>query len=336
MPNYNGCLNTCQQDKLNYTLGRLTVRKRHTAKFANNVRRAGDLDYFHKLIGCGDRLTLKGEAIVAGFFCKSKFCGVCQWRRSRLLYNQNMLVYKELCSDYRFVFLTLTIPNVPIEGLKSGLDLMQAAWDGLRHDRQFKSIGVAGMMRTIEITYNEQRNDYHPHYHVILVVPDDGSTWLPDWDWWLQKWRQHTGISDIWAVNIKAIKSAAAQLKDSERNQLAAQGLKNAAVLEVSKYNMKGSDLSKIPLDENSWRLLQVALHRRRMVSFTGIWKKLRKELNLSDPDKADLLDKVEGNDNNPLIDVEYNHIWQLYSVAGVTTYDGSVEYSGGDLFLIE
>lgn len=335
MSNYKEMLTDCQLDKLNYTLLKLNLRKRYTACFAEKVLQAGDTSYFRKLTGCADRLTIKGDSIVAGYFCKSRFCATCQWRRSRLLYNQNMQVYQQLYKDYRFIFITLTIPNVPIEQLKHGLDTMQHAWHSLRNDREFKSIGIAGMMRTIEVTYNRERNDFHPHYHIIAAVSNYG-TWLPEWEWWLEKWRYHTGMPEIVAVNLKTIKSNVKDLKSKERQRMGANGLYNPAVLEVSKYNLKGSDLSKLPLDAESWEELQAALTRRRMVSFTGIWKETRRLLNLSDPDKSDLLDKVEGNDKNPLIDVEYNHIWQLYSVAGITTYDGSVEYSGGDLFLID
>src|SRR5690625_5336380 len=68
--------------------------------------------------------------------------------------------------------------------------------------KEIKTI-VKGYVRKLEITYNEKRDDYHPHFHVLLAV--DKNYFNNSWsyikrDRWLKLWQQVTKNSLITQV----------------------------------------------------------------------------------------------------------------------------------------
>jgi len=69
----------------------------------------------------------------------------------------------------RWVFLTLTIPNVPVESLRESLKAMNKAWNKFTQRKEFKP--VLGWIRTTEVTREEKRKGYaHPHFHCLMMV----------------------------------------------------------------------------------------------------------------------------------------------------------------------
>ncbi|HCU9127027.1 TPA: protein rep, partial [Staphylococcus aureus] len=66
-----------------------------------------------------------------------------------------------------------------------------------------------GYVRKLEITYNEKRDDYHPHFHVLIVVNKsyftDVKAYLNQKEW-LRLWREATGISEITQVDVRRVK----------------------------------------------------------------------------------------------------------------------------------
>ena len=64
---------------------------------------------------------------------------------------------------------------------------------------RFKKISK-GYVRKLEITYNKERNDYNPHFHVVIAV---NKSYFTDKDYyisqseWLENWRQVTGLTGI-------------------------------------------------------------------------------------------------------------------------------------------
>src|SRR5699024_11497002 len=68
-----------------------------------------------------------------------------------------------------FIFLTLTAPNVPADELNDEIKHYNQSFQRLMQRKEVKQI-VKGYARKLEITYNEERDDYHPHFHVLIAV----------------------------------------------------------------------------------------------------------------------------------------------------------------------
>ncbi len=102
-------------------------------------------------------------------YCGNRWCLVC----NRLRIARAIRAYLPVVSLWRDkYFVTLTVPNCPGHELPAVLDRMyreltNAKYRIKRTDRlPFKAL------RKLEVTYNRQRDDYHPHFH--LVVDGEG------------------------------------------------------------------------------------------------------------------------------------------------------------------
>src|SRR5699024_11385430 len=60
-------------------------------------------------------------------------------------------------------------PNVPADELNDEIKHYNQSFQRLMQRKEVKQI-VKGYARKLEITYNEERDDYHPHFHVLIAV----------------------------------------------------------------------------------------------------------------------------------------------------------------------
>ena len=114
-----------------------------------------------------------GLLLIAAIFCQCRLCPLCQWRRSLIIFHQVKQLACEHIKHYKsdvMLLLTLTVPNVKASNLKARITLMQKAWNRLMNRNPVKRV-CRSWFRSLEITYNEYRDDYHPHFHVLLMVP---------------------------------------------------------------------------------------------------------------------------------------------------------------------
>ena len=104
------------------------------------------------------------------FFCRVRYCPVCQWRRSmmwRARFFQIMPKLSEQYPTHRWIFLTLTIKNPAMNDLRLTLKHMSKSWN--KFIKYKKLSAIAGWVRTTEITYGKDGKP-HPHYHCLLLV----------------------------------------------------------------------------------------------------------------------------------------------------------------------
>ncbi|WP_235044485.1 MULTISPECIES: protein rep [Fusobacterium] len=80
-----------------------------------------------------------------------------------------ILEYLKSSFDYEFLFLTLTVPNVAGDELVRELNKQYEAIQRLTKRKEFKAVSK-GYVRKTEITYNQERNDFHPHIHMLIAV----------------------------------------------------------------------------------------------------------------------------------------------------------------------
>jgi plasmid rolling circle replication initiator protein Rep len=252
--------------------------------------------YGEAVRNCGSSLTFSvcpsgehGKSLVEAFFCKCRLCTMCQWRKSLAIQKQVLDLahwhLEERKTDVPLL-LTLTVPNVPGRIINQTIDQMNAAWTKMMR-RKVVDRSVVSWARFFEITRNKERDDYHPHYHVLLMVSkkyfERASDLYIHRDEWLRLWQESMGDDRITQVDIRTAKKR----KNGELEAL---------VAEVAKYATK--PFSYIEEDENGeYRAdpnvveeLYYALKGRRLVGFGGLFKKIRKEKKLVDVENADLV----------------------------------------------
>jgi plasmid rolling circle replication initiator protein Rep len=221
------------------------------------------------------------------WFCKSKLCPICNWRRSMKNSVQTQRVVESVIKDKpkaRWLFLTLTTKNVADgEMLKDGLSEMTKAFNKLFKYKKVNK-NLIGFMRNIEVTVNPDTEAYNQHMHILLCVENsyfkNKDNYIAQKEW-TELWKKALKINYDPVVDVRAIKPNRKGDSDIQ-----------AAVKETSKYSVKSSDF----LTDNQKRNLEIVadleegLYRKRMISYGGLLKEKHKELNLDDAEDGDLI----------------------------------------------
>lgn len=248
-----------------------------------------DLAAAWRMKRCADRLSFTRDAdghmkLRQAYFCRVRLCPMCQWRRSLKMHGQVRQCIEYLTKvrteagqrPYKYVLLTLTVPNCTGQALCSTLDLLQASWKRLQRRAEYLA-AIKGNVRCVEITYNRMTDTYHPHIHALLAVLPSyftGRTYITQ-DRWLQIWRECTGMPQITQVDVRKTTGDA------------------AAVAEVTKYATKSMDYL-VPGDRDRnievVETLLCSCHKRRFAGWGGVLRKAHQALQLDDVETGDLV----------------------------------------------
>lgn len=199
--------------------------------------------------------------------CEDRFCPICAKKKSLKLAAELFpiikWIYKE--HDKRFIFVTLSSPNVKKEELNDTIKLYNTAFHKLQRYPEWKNL--KGYIRKLEITYNKKRDDYNPHFHVIFAI---NKTYFTDsrqyikHERWLEMWQKATRLGEkIKVIDVRRI-------KDKESNDL----LKGA--LEVAKYSAKSQDYLK---SDEIFDVFSRALKGKRLFVYGGLFKEGKQKL---------------------------------------------------------
>lgn len=257
-------------------------------KKANNVSKCGEVLQFAKT---GDGLKLYQT-----WFCHSRLCPLCSWRRSM---KNSYELRKILDEAYRkepnsvFLFLTLTEESSKLGELRKNLTSMNRSIYKLFQYKDVKK-DLLGYVRSTEITVNRDNLTFHQHVHILLMVKSGYFSrrhYLTQ-EKWSQLWQRARKLDYKPVVNIKKIR---ASKKD---NSLI------ASAKEVSKYQVK--DYDYITDDEKGDLVvvneLEHALAGTRQLSFAGILKEIRHEL-LMDEKEDDLINVNDEKGKDDVLD---------------------------------
>lgn len=222
--------------------------------------------------------------LVDANFCRQRLCPQCSYRRSLLVYSNisRALDWVQVWRPgLKYAFLTLTVRNVRPDDLSCALTSMAVTYNRFLSNDAVKS-RIVGAIRSTEVTINKSDFTYHPHYHLILALDDsyfDGKYWTTDR--WSKAWKQAGGYDYSPICHIEMI-----------------HGLQDA-VKETAKYAVKPgelfSDLRHGSFDNVYY--LQVGLHRKRLLSYSGVFAEARKALALKDEDSDNLVDSISRDD---------------------------------------
>lgn len=254
---------------------RYESKKVRSEEFRDLVKSLVSDSYYWLIEECGTFLSFVGNKELnkikmhRGNFCKHRFCPMCAWRKARKDALELSLMMQDIKISYdkAFIFLTLTTPNVVAERLGDEIKRYNKSFDKLFKRKVVKRV-VKGYVRKLEITYNEKRDDYHPHFHVLIVVNKsyftDVKAYLNQKEW-LRLWREATGISEITQVDVRRV-------KEQNSNEL----------YEMAKYTGKDSDYLS---NEKVFKVFYESLKGKRAFAYGGLFKEVRKKLKNGDLD---------------------------------------------------
>lgn len=222
---------------------------------------------FIELIATQDK---KHKKTVRSNSCKNRFCPICSWKKSQKDGMKIAVIMQAIKEelDYEFLLLTLTTPNVPAEELDNEIREMSKAYNHLTKLKAFKQI-AKGNMRKLEVTYNKKRDDYNPHFHVLIAVNRSyfNSRYYIKQSEWLEMWRETTGKTgidengkdELIALDIRRVKT----------------GENETAYLEMAKYSAKDSDFNT---SQKVFDTFYKSLKGKRIITYSGIFKDYAKK----------------------------------------------------------
>ena len=213
-----------------------------------------------------------------GNSCKNRFCPICAWKKARkdALALSVMMAYLKQEEKKEFIFLTLTAPNVSAEELNEEIKHYNHSFKKLMERKEVKAI-VKGYARKLEITYNEERDDYHPHFHVLIAVNKSYFTDTKQYisrDRWLELWQQVTKNLLITQVDVRKV-----------RND------RDDKVYEIAKYSAKDSDYLQ---NQNVFEVFYNSLKGKRLIVFSGLFKEAMKKFKNGELDDYKDKDKTK------------------------------------------
>lgn len=282
------------------SLQKLQEKKNRGLLLAAAFDRIGEHDRALLVLQCGTYLGIvedgEGAAhIVEANFCKQRLCPACNWRRSLKIYGATSQILDYLDEQQgkkiKYLFLTLTVKNVPLPALGAQIDAMADGFRRLTNNRAWQN-RVLGCMRTLEVTINHETMEAHPHYHLILAVNRSYATRGDKTYWdhaaWVDAWQRAARLDYTPNVSIERVRG------------------RRSGIAEVSKYMAKdtdylidsmaaqmGSEEAEAATDYIVRHLLD-QMHGRRLVSYTGLLAKARQALRL-DPEDGPLTDELRG-----------------------------------------
>ncbi len=178
----------------------------------------------------------------------------------------------------RWLFLTLTVRNMPVCELRDALQHMNKSWQRLIKRKEFKA--VQGWIRTTEITRGKD-GSAHPHFHILLMVPPSwfrGQTYVKQ-QRWVELWGDCLQVDYAPTVDIRTVKPK----HDGAIHSGITEQLRGA-VSETLKYAVKPSDM----VDDPDWFLTMTKqVHNLRFIATGGALKNC---LRVDDESNDDLI----------------------------------------------
>lgn len=242
---------------------------------------------------CGTVLEFKADEdtgylkLFKTWFCKSRLCSLCNWRRAMKHSSQTKKIIEEVVKQKpkaRWLFLTLTVKNV-YDGEELDKSL-RAITQGFNRLVKYKKVAqnLIGFMRATEVTVNKIDNSYNQHLHVLICVEPSYFNSTKNYitqKQWTALWKRAMKLDYDPVVDVRAIKPKNKRKTDVQ-----------SAIDETAKYPVKDIDFTTKDEKKNLKRLsdLEEGLHRKRLISYGGLLKDIHKKLNLDDSEDGDLI----------------------------------------------
>jgi plasmid rolling circle replication initiator protein Rep len=251
--------------------------------------------YGEKMCECGSykefdgcKNVKHGKTLVRANFCGYRLCVNCQSRKSTLIRKQVFDLatwHLEKHPTDIPILLTLTVPNVEGEEIGRTIDRMAKAYERLSKRKVVKRM-TRSWFKSLEVTYNRDRDDFHPHFHILMMVPanyfDRKSGLYISRDEWLRLWQESMRDSTITQVDVRKVEEKG-------------EGALGSIIAEVAKYATKPSsyifedEQGNFDVDRGALEQIHYGIKGRRLVGYGGYFKEVRKEKELLDVEKVKL-----------------------------------------------
>lgn len=270
--------NTENNQKSQEHLKKHREKKLKTTIFLDFMRDKGvNMD---RLKQCGNYLKFQANQnktaflLSGGNFCENRFCPVCSWLKAKRTAFELLELLKvvELVENKKFLFITLTIPNVKGDHLSSAITDFNKSFKRLVELKEIRGINK-GFIRKLEVTYNQERKDYHPHFHVIMAV---NSSYFTSRDYLkkrrlLELWQNSARNPNITQVDIKPVRMGSIY-----------------EVMEMATYSAKQGDLLS---NQAIFDTFYKSLKGRQLLTYNGIFKDYKKKLENSEINVDEILE---------------------------------------------
>lgn len=267
-----------------YNMEKYTEKKQRNQVFQKFIKRHIGENQMDLVEDCNTFLsfvadkTLEKQKLYKANSCKNRFCPVCAWRKARkdALGLSLMMQYIKQQEKKEFIFLTLTTPNVMSDELENEIKRYNNSFRKLTKRKKVGSV-IKGYVRKLEITYNKKRDDYNPHFHVLIAVNKSYFTdkrYYISQQEWLDLWRDVTGISEITQVQVQKIR---------QNN--------NKELYEMAKYSGKDSDYL---INQKVFDAFYKSLKGKQVLVYSGLFKEAKKKLKNGDLDYLKEIDPTE------------------------------------------
>ena len=268
------------QEKISRLVKKIQMKKYYNKTVVDFLYCEGEIERATRVKDCATHIGFAYEdnvvKISSADFCRERMCHVCCWRKqSKFVAVMTPVLQEVKAQGYEFIFLTLTVQNVGADLLSESIDMIMRAYNKFL-GRKKVQVAFVGSMRSVEITYNEKENTYHPHVHVLAVVDPD---YFSDPTKYISQrelcalWRDCACLDYEPICHVEKVSNLA-------RGQL-----------ETLKYALKPT---------RDWKALECffsVLKGRRLISFCGILKKYRKEYDASMSELSDFVRKSNYNE---------------------------------------
>ena len=267
-----------------YNMEKYTEKKQRNQVFQKFIKRHIGENQMDLVQDCNTFLsfvadkTLEKQKLYKANSCKNRFCPVCAWRKARkdALGLSLMMQYIKQQEKKEFIFLTLTTPNVMSDELENEIKRYNNSFRKLIKRKKVGSV-IKGYVRKLEITYNKKRDDYNPHFHVLIAVNKsyfkDTKSYISQKEW-LHLWRDVTGMPEITQVQVQKIR---------QNN--------NKELYEMAKYSGKDSDYL---INQKVFDAYYRSLKGKQVLVYSGLFKEARKLLKNGDLDYLKEIDPTE------------------------------------------
>ena len=221
---------------------------------------------------------LEKRKLVLTNSCNNRFCPMCSWRKAKKDALKNSIMMKKLIADnqFGFLFLTLTAPSVTGEELENEIRDYAKAFKRFSELKAFDNMNV-GYIRKLELTYNKDRNDYNPHYHLIVCIK---KSYFKSRDYikqkkWLEMWQLAKRDKTITQVDIRKI----------ELNK------EDKSFLEISKYTAKDSGYLQ---SQDVFNVFYDSLKGKQVITYNKVFKELAKKYDNGELDYLKEIDETD------------------------------------------
>ena len=249
----------------------------------------------HKVQGCADVLRFRklpdgSTKLYQTWFCKSRLCPLCNWRRSMKNSGQLKKIVSEAYRQQpkgRFIFLTLTERN-SVDGvdLKLRLRALTQAFNKLiRYKKWLKICWDMFVQQKLRRMLTEHIISIYIFLLFVKNAYFKGSeNYLSQADW-TDLWQKALRSSYKPIVNVEAVRANKPKGKSSLL----------ASAQETAKYQVKSADyMMTMIINQQVIDDLEQALAGTRQIGYGGLLKQIKQQFKLDDADNGDLVN-VDG-----------------------------------------